>query len=91
MTTRQNLELLEAMLLPRGYHVISARNGVEALERVASHAPDLIVLDVMMPRMDGFEVTRHLRERPESAAMPDPDADGAARSHRQGARPGGGR
>jgi len=44
-----------------GFHVLSAANGVEALEKAQSHHPDLIVLDVLMPRMDGREVLRRLR------------------------------
>lgn len=52
---RMNLEL-------EGYQVIEARNGLEALEQVRQHLPDLIIMDVMMPEMDGFESLRLLRE-----------------------------
>ncbi len=52
---RMNLEL-------EGYQVIEASNGVEALEQVRQHVPDLIVMDVMMPELDGFETLRLLRE-----------------------------
>lgn len=65
-----NIELLEAMLLPQGYRVITANDGIEALEAVEREVPHLILLDVMMPRMDGFEVTRRLRAKPETAATP---------------------
>jgi DNA-binding response OmpR family regulator len=44
-----------------GFHVVTAANGVEALEKAQTHRPDLIVLDVLMPRMDGREVLRRLR------------------------------
>jgi DNA-binding response OmpR family regulator len=44
-----------------GFHVLTAANGVDALEKAQTHHPDLIVLDVLMPRMDGREVLRHLR------------------------------
>lgn len=52
---RMNLEL-------EGYQVIEASNGIEALEQVRQHVPDLVVMDVMMPEMDGFETLRLLRE-----------------------------
>jgi two-component system KDP operon response regulator KdpE len=52
---RLNLEI-------EGYHVIAASNGLEALERLKSNLPDLVVLDVMMPEMDGFETLRRIRE-----------------------------
>jgi DNA-binding response OmpR family regulator len=52
---RMNLEL-------EGYQVIEASNGIEALDQVRKHLPDLVVMDVMMPKMDGFETLRLLRE-----------------------------
>ena len=52
---------LELMLRPFGYDLVVASNGVEALAQATSLLPDLILLDVMMPGMDGFEVCRHLR------------------------------
>ena len=56
-----NIELLRARLEARGYAIDTARDGEEALARVASVPPDLILLDVMMPRIDGFEVVRRLK------------------------------
>src|SRR5688572_4840411 len=56
-----NIELLRARLESRGYQVEDARDGQQALERVAASPPDLILLDVMMPRMDGFEVARRIK------------------------------
>ena len=53
---RQNRELLEAMLTPEGFVLLTAASGEEALAAVAQHAPDLILLDVMMPRMDGYQM-----------------------------------
>ena len=53
-----------------GYQVTVARNGVEALEKVKEDKPDLIVLDVMMPEMDGFEVCRRLKSSPETKSIP---------------------
>ncbi|HXE96837.1 MAG TPA: diguanylate cyclase [Dongiaceae bacterium] len=56
-----NLSLLEAMLSPRGYVVVSAANGPEALEKIASERIDICLLDVMMPGLDGFEVCRRIK------------------------------
>ncbi|MFH1926402.1 MAG: response regulator transcription factor [Chloroflexota bacterium] len=56
------LKFLRSNLEDRGYAVISASNGEEALHTIEMELPDLIVLDVMMPKMDGFEVCRRLRE-----------------------------
>jgi two-component system KDP operon response regulator KdpE len=52
---RMNLEL-------EGYHVVEASNGIEALDQVRKHLPDLVIMDVMMPKMDGFETLSLLRE-----------------------------
>ena len=56
-----NLSLLEAMLSPRGYDVVSAANGPEALDKVRTERIDICLLDVMMPGMDGFEVCRRIK------------------------------
>jgi CheY-like chemotaxis protein len=63
----QNLELLEVYLegLP-GVEVISAVDGIEAMSRVADSAPDLILLDIMMPRMSGFEVCKQIKSNPKT-------------------------
>ena len=66
----QNVRLLEAILEPRGYDVVSASDGVVALEIVESAKPDLVLLDVMMPELDGYAVCRRLRERDETAVLP---------------------
>jgi len=57
-----NLKLLENMLVPRGYSVVSASSGKEALVKVKSQTVDLVILDIIMPGMDGFEVCRHIKE-----------------------------
>ncbi len=56
-----NLCLLEAVLLPRGYEVVRAKNGPEALAKIRSESIDICLLDVMMPGMDGFEVCRQIK------------------------------
>ena len=66
----RNLRLMEAMLMPLGYEVIVAGDGEEALEKVREIPPDVILLDVMMPRMDGFEVARRLKEDEETTVVP---------------------
>jgi CheY-like chemotaxis protein len=57
-----NYFLLQTVLENEGYQVEVADNGHAALERIASHPPDLVLLDVMMPGMNGFEVTRCIRQ-----------------------------
>jgi len=57
----QNVDLLDAYLVPQGYEIVKAANGEEALEKLSGNEIDLILLDVMMPGMDGFEVTRRVR------------------------------
>ncbi len=68
--TPQNVKLLEATLEPRGYRVISASSGEEALGKIATEQPDLVLLDVVMPGMDGYEVCRRLRADPATALLP---------------------
>jgi DNA-binding response OmpR family regulator len=60
---------LEFLLRQQGYEVSVAPNGEEALAAAARQPPDLVVLDVMLPGLDGFEVCRRLRERPEHADL----------------------
>src|SRR5688572_23965709 len=65
-----NVRLLEAVLAPRGYDVVSATDGEAALELVESAKPDLVMLDVVMPGLDGYAVCRRIREREETAMLP---------------------
>jgi two-component system, cell cycle response regulator len=55
-----NVKLLEAKLTAEYFEVITANNGEQALARIASDDPDIVLLDVMMPGMDGFEVCRRI-------------------------------
>lgn len=55
-------KLMEAVLSQNGYEVILAKDGIDALEKMENHHVDLIVLDVMMPRMDGYELSDTLRK-----------------------------
>lgn len=67
---QSNVLLLKALLGREGFGIVYAMNGTEALEKVKSEHPDLILLDVMMPDMDGFEVAGHLKVEPEQAEIP---------------------
>ena len=60
----QNVELLEAYLTGLGYEIDTAEDGAEALEKVKTFAPDLILLDIMMPKLSGFEVCEKLKNDP---------------------------
>ncbi len=65
-----NLRLLEAKLAAEYYHVITAQNGEQALEKIGTERPDIVLLDAMMPGIDGFEVCRRIRAIPETANLP---------------------
>src|SRR5271155_4324764 len=65
-----NVKLLEAKLSSEYFQVIPAYNGPTALELADAQLPDIILLDVMMPRMDGFEVCRRLKENPRTVDIP---------------------
>ncbi len=67
---QQNLELIQAYLEDVECETLAARDGIEALEIVAECAPDLILLDVMMPKMSGFEVCRRLKGNPRTSDIP---------------------
>ncbi len=58
---RVGRHLLTALLTPEGYHLITASSGVDALAMASDHLPDVVLLDVMMPDIDGFEVCRRIR------------------------------
>ncbi|HET9562363.1 MAG TPA: response regulator, partial [Propionibacteriaceae bacterium] len=65
-----NLRLLDAVLSPRGYRVIRATSGEQALELLPSSDVDLVLLDIVMPGIDGYEVCRRIRSAPETAFLP---------------------
>jgi CheY-like chemotaxis protein len=62
----QNVELLQAFLESLPVKIVTAADGVAALEKVAQHNPDLILLDIMMPRMSGFQVCRRVKTDPKT-------------------------
>jgi CheY-like chemotaxis protein len=65
-----NRQLLEVMLAPDGYLLQTAASGEEALAILAKRPPDLVLLDVMMPGVDGFEVTARIKQDPATRNIP---------------------
>jgi adenylate cyclase len=65
-----NLRLLDAVLSPRGYRVLRATSGEQALELLPSSGADLVLLDIVMPGIDGYEVCRRIRSASETAYLP---------------------
>ncbi|MFQ5949446.1 MAG: PleD family two-component system response regulator [Nitrospiria bacterium] len=63
-------ELVRIMLESCGIETIEGKNGLEAIEKAQSEKPNLILLDVMMPKMDGYEACRQLKSNPETAQIP---------------------
>ncbi len=68
--TPSNVKLLADILQARGYAVVTAANGAEALARTERETPDLVLLDVMMPGMSGYDVCRRIRDNPATAVLP---------------------
>ena len=66
----ENVRLLKAVLVPRGYEVVTATDGRAALDLVEAEKPDLILLDVMMPGLDGYAVCSQLRANDDTAVLP---------------------
>jgi DNA-binding response OmpR family regulator len=64
------LALVSFRLQRAGYEILQARNGEEAVQMALDRRPDLAILDVMMPRVDGYEATRRLRQHEETRRMP---------------------
>jgi len=65
-----NVKLLADLLSVKGYDVVTAASGTEALEKIAKEQPGLVLLDVMMPGMSGYDVCRKIRENPATAMLP---------------------
>src|SRR5438874_1804656 len=68
--TPVNIKLLETVLKPQGYQLTSAGGGQEGLDRAIMAPPDLVLLDILMPGMDGYEVCTRLRANPATEALP---------------------
>ena len=67
---RHIVRLVQVNLERAGYEVLTAYDGIEAMEKVKTESPDMVVLDVMMPRMDGFEVLKNLQADPRYQNIP---------------------
>ncbi len=67
---RHIVRLIQVNLERQGYQVVTAFDGKEGLEKIRAEKPNLVVLDVMMPYMDGFEVLKTLRREPETESLP---------------------
>ena len=66
----QNLRLLDAILTPRGYRIRTATSGERAMEMLSEAVPDVVLLDIVMPGIDGYEVCRRIRDNPATAFLP---------------------
>ncbi len=64
------IEVMKQELEFLGYEVMVAQNGLEAVEMASSELPDLIVMDILMPKMDGFHAASQIRENPKTRAIP---------------------
>jgi two-component system, cell cycle response regulator DivK len=65
-----NRDMLSRRLIKKGYEVVMALDGEQALEMAQAEAPDLILMDISLPGLDGWEATRRLKARPETQAIP---------------------
>jgi adenylate cyclase len=66
----QNLRLLDAVLSPRGYRIVTATSGEEAMEKLRQAIPDVVLLDIVMPGIDGYQVCQRIRDDPATAFLP---------------------
>ena len=67
---QQNRELLEAYLVEEGYEIAMSTDGQETLDQVQAFTPDLVLLDIMMPRLSGYEVCQQLKEGETTGSIP---------------------
>ncbi len=67
---RSLVRIIEGILQRQGYEIVTAYDGVEAMKQVEATRPDLIILDIVMPRLDGYQVCRTLQKDPKTAAIP---------------------
>jgi CheY-like chemotaxis protein len=65
-----DLKLIETALAPRGYKIITAKNGEEAVNIARTQKPDLILMDILMPKMDGYTASSEIRKDPKTRDIP---------------------
>ncbi len=68
--SRQSVELIQAMLTLAGYEVLIASDGEQALQTILKESPDLVLLDVMMPKLDGYQICARLKADEETRLIP---------------------
>jgi two-component system, cell cycle response regulator DivK len=65
-----NLDMLTRRLTRRGYNIVSATDGIEGLQLASHEQPDLVLMDMSLPKMDGWEATKHLKANAETSSIP---------------------
>ena len=65
-----NLQILRDLLLSSGYEILEAGDGLQAIEQAAKHRPDLILMDIQLPVLDGYESTRRIKANPDLNMIP---------------------
>ena len=64
------LKIIQKTLEKKGFEVIATGDGMEAVQKIEEHSPEVVILDIMMPGMDGFELCKHIRERTATSTIP---------------------
>lgn len=68
--TEDNLQILRDLLTHSGYAILEARDGAAGVDAALRHVPDLVLMDIQLPVIDGYEATRRIKAHPQTAAIP---------------------